>query len=107
MNEGDRHKTAFQMHSGHYEWLVMPFGLSNAQATFQSAMNQIFRDQLRKFVLVFFDDILLYSKDRSEHMWHLREVFEILKKHQYVVNLKKCVLGTTKIKYLGHFIFAE
>lgn len=103
----EQYKTAFQPHSGHYKWLVMPFVLPNAPTTFQKAMNSIFCDQLRRFVLVFFDDILIYSKDTQQHLEHLRQVFEILKKHQYVVNVNKCVLGTTKIEYLGHYISPE
>lgn len=103
----DQYKTAFQTHSSHYEWLVMPFGLSNAPATFQNAMNSIFREQLRRFVLVFFEDILIYSKDSHQHVEHLRQVFEILRKHKYMINMSKCVLGTTKIEYLGHSILLD
>lgn len=85
----------------------MPFELSNAPETFQNAMNSIFIDQLRRFVLVFFDDILIYSKNTQQHLEHLRQVFEILKQHQYVINVSKCVLGTTKIEYLVHYILPE
>lgn len=101
VKEEDWYKTAFQTHSGNFKFLVMPFCLSNAPATFQNIMNHIFRNQLRKFVLVFFDDILVYSKDGEGHLRHLRLVFEILKEHNYVVNKAKCVLVATRKEYLG------
>lgn len=87
--ENEISKTAFQTHEGHYEYLVMSFGLSNTPSTFQALMNQVLRPYLRKFILVFFDIILIYSKDTKSHVGHLWEVLHMLKRHRLLAN-KKC-----------------
>lgn len=103
----DRFKTAFRTHQGLYEWLVMPFGLSNAPASFQSLMNQVFKEQLRKSVLVFFDDILIYSPSWATHLEHLEVVLTLLRHHTLFAKLSKCCFGLTKVNYLGHTISSQ
>lgn len=104
LQEGEEHKTAFQTHTGHCEYMVMSFGLTGAPATFQGAMNDTLAPVLRKFALVFFDDILVYSQDMQSHLTHLKEVFLLLHKHQWKVKLSKCSFGQSQLSYLGHII---
>ena len=103
----DRHKTAFRTRYGHYEFNVMPFGLTNAPATFQTLMNDIFRDLLDVCVIVYLDDILVYSKSKEEHEQHLQQVLQRLKDNQLYAKLSKCTFFTNSIEYLGHIVNNE
>jgi hypothetical protein len=107
MKPEDIHKTAFSTHLGHYEYLVMPFGLSNVPATFQELMNSIFAKYIGSFVLVFFDDILVYSKTPQEHRRHLWLVLKTLQLHNLKAKLNKCTFGQPTVAYLGHIISAD
>jgi RNase H-like domain found in reverse transcriptase/Reverse transcriptase (RNA-dependent DNA polymerase)/Integrase zinc binding domain len=99
--------TAFRTHDGLFEFTVMPFGLTNAPVTFQSLMNSIFKPFLRKFFVIFFDDILVYSKDYVTHLHHLTLTLQLLLDNNLHAKLTKCTFATTSIDYLGHIISPE
>ncbi|WVZ56690.1 hypothetical protein U9M48_007184 [Paspalum notatum var. saurae] len=105
--EEDIHKTAFVTRYGRYEFTVMPFGLTNAPAYFMNLMNKIFMDGLDKYVIVFIDDILVYSKTIEEHEEHLRKVPEKLRSHQLYAKFGKCEFSLERISYPGHIITAK
>ncbi|XP_075103528.1 uncharacterized protein LOC142178099 [Nicotiana tabacum] len=100
----DVSKVAFKTHMRHYEYLAMPFGLTNATSTFQCLMNHILQEFVRKFVLVFFDYILVYSRNLQDYILHLQWVFEVMVQNNLLAKHSKCVFGLSSVEYLGHFI---
>ena len=107
IKDADVHKTTFRTRYGHYEFLVMPFALTNAPATFMDLMNRVFRLYVDQFVVVFIDDILMYSKDRENHDTHLRVVLETLRKEHLYAKLSKCEFWLDEASFLGHIVSKE
>jgi hypothetical protein len=104
MHAEDIEKIAFRTHHGHFEFLVMPFGLTNAPATFQALMNDVLQDFIRVFVLVLFNDILIFIDSWSSHLQHVRKILQRLQEHGLAVKRSKCSFGATSVQYLGHVI---
>ena len=104
IDEKDRPKTAFSTEDGHYEYNRMPFGLTNAPSTFQRLMNQILQPVIKKFALVYLDDVIIYSTSIEQHIKHIDIVLDLLKKAGLKVKLSKCTFLQTSVKYLGHVI---
>ena len=107
IKESDVPKTAFRTRYGHYEFLVMSFGVTNAHTTFMDLMNIVFKPYLDRFVIVFIDDILVYSKSSLEHEEHLRTVLSTLRKKKIYAKFSKCEFWLDRVIFLGHIISAE
>ena len=107
VQESDVPKTAFRTRYGHYEFLMMPFCLTNALTAFMDLMNRVFQPYLDRFVIVFIDDILVYSNSSEEHSEHLRIVLQILRTHQLYAKLSKCEFWLNSVSFLGHVISKE
>ena len=107
VRETDIPKTTFRTRYGQFEFTVMPFGLTNAPAAFMDLMHRVFQPYLDQFVVVFVDDILIYSQSEWEHEYHLRIVLQLLKDHQLYVKFSKCEFWLTKVRFLGHKVSAS
>ena len=106
IREGDEWKTSFRKNEGLYEWLVMPFGLKNAPSTFMRLMNEMLKEFISKFVIVYLDDILIFRKTKGEHLQHVRRVLEKLQQNKLLINLKKCTFLQKELVYPG-FVVVE
>ena len=104
IRESDVSKMAFKTRYGHYKFLMMPFGLTDAPATFMDLMNRIFHPYLDQFVIVFIDDILVYSKNAKEHVFHLRVVLQTLRERQLYAKFSKYEFWLNEVVFLGHVV---
>jgi hypothetical protein len=104
MHPADISKTTFRTHQGQFEFLVMPFSLTNAPSTFQALMNDILKPFIRKSVLVFFDDILIFSSTWAQHLQHVKQDLQVLREHKLVLKRSKCSFSEESVSYLGHVI---
>ena len=107
VREADIPKTVFKTRYGHFKFTVMPFSLTNAPATFMDLMHRVFQPYLDQFVVVFVDDILIYSQSEEEHEDHLRIVLQTLREHQLYAKFSKCEFWLTEIRFLGHVVSAS
>ena len=107
VRETDIPKIAFRTRYGHFEFIVMPFGLTNAPAAFIDLMHRVFQPYLDKFIVVFVDDILIYSQSEWEHEYHLRIVLQLLRDHQLYAKSSKCEFWFTEVRFLGHVVSAS
>ena len=104
IREGDERKTGFNTHLGHFEYLVMPFGLTNAPAVFQALVNDVLRDLLNICVVVYLDDILIFSRTPKEHTDHVRLVLQWLLENRLFIKAEKCVIDAASVEFLGHIL---
>ncbi len=107
IREGDEWKTAFNIHTGHFEYLVMPFGLSNSPAVFQALVNDVLRDMVDRFVFVYLDDILIFSQNERDHVQHVRRVLQLLLENRLFAKLEKCQFYAQPVPFLGFIISLE
>ena len=107
VRETDIPKTTFRTCYGHFEFTVMPFGLTNALAAFMDLMHKVFQSYLDQFVIIFVDDILIYSQTEWEHEYHLRIVLQLLRDHQLYAKFSKCEFWLTEVRFMGHVVSAS